>query len=73
MSSPAPLGARAGAGPLGCGPLRGQLWAHNLGLAQQQGLPQLSRFHFCQTLIQHLISTFIKCYFFKKTKQTVSI
>lgn len=73
MSSPAPPGARAGAGPPGCGPLRWQLWAHNLGLAQQQGLPQLPRFHFCQTLIQHLISTFIKCYFSKKTKQMVSI
>lgn len=42
-------------------------------LAQQQGLPQLLGFHFCQTLIRHLISTFIKCYFFKKTKQMVSI
>lgn len=27
------------------------------------------RFHFCQALIQHLISTFIKCYFFKKIEQ----
>ena len=73
MSSPAPPEARAGAGPPGCRPLRGQLWAHNLGLAQQQGLSQLLRFHFCQTLIQHPISTFIKCYFFKKTKQMASI
>ena len=57
----------------GAGLSGGQLWAHSLGLAQQQGLPQLLGFHFCQTLIRHLISTFIKCYFFKKTKQMVSI
>lgn len=73
MRSPAPPGAKAGAGPPGCGPLWGQLWAHHHGLAQQQGLPQLLRLHFCQTLIQHLISTFIKCYFFKKTKQMASL
>ena len=63
MSSPTPPlpGQKQGQDlRAGGGALPRQLWACSLGLAQQQGPRQLLRFRFCQTLIRHLISTFIK-------------
>lgn len=56
------------------GPPRPTL-AHNLGLVQwQQPAHAQLRFYFCQALIQHLISTFIKFVIFlrKPNKNVVS-